>query len=319
MIISPGQTPVNISLAIFALVLLAWLSCQIRRRLNNQEAGAGHNRAAHGPPAVLSNSLILGLDRLALILLANHDGWLNSLFTLYFNIVGGTLKHTFFGVTSYATIDPKNLNAVLRGDSWSVAPSRAALVPLLGVGIFTQDGPHWKLSRRALQSSLATKWFKDLEVFRAPVANLLKVLPREGNVDLQPFFRCLTLEFATAFISGNPMKCFGQLDTVDRHKFINAFSVAQMLALRRMRLFGLDRLLGNKQFQEACHTVHRFVDCLIEKHQKRENKDEKRPAWRCLLDALASQATSHEGLRGEVTNVLLAAGDTTASALSWTI
>jgi cytochrome P450 len=144
-------------------------------------------------------------------------------------------------------------------------------------------------------------------------------MPRGGTVDLQPLFGRLSLDIATAFIFGEPMNCLRQPNTGGEHDFASAFSAAQMLALRRMRSFGLDRFLGEKQFWRACDTVHQFADRLIEKRLTERRGNAEGQARLCLLDALAKEASSRQELRDQVINILLAARDTTASALSWTM
>jgi cytochrome P450 len=255
------------------------------------------------------------------MLCANEDGWLNELFRTYFNHTGKTMKHNFFGQPSYATIEKVNLKAILRDDSgsWSVAPSRVELRHLLGKGIFTQDGTAWRLSRRLLQASLAPKRFRDLEIFHGPVDTLLSVLPQVGEVDLQPLFRRLSLDIATALVFGKPIRCLRQPDAAGEQDFANAFSAAQALVLRRMRLSGLRWILGQKQLRRTCDTVHQFTDRLIENRLNNQSMIRNERKNLCLLDALATETTDRRELRDQVINLLLAARDTTASLLSWTM
>jgi cytochrome P450 len=72
-------------------------------------------------------------------------------------------------------------------------------VSLFGDGIFTQEGDSWKHSRKLLRPQFVHQQYDDLEVFREAMNNLIDVMPREGIVDLQPFFS-LTLDITTAFL-----------------------------------------------------------------------------------------------------------------------
>lgn len=74
--------------------------------------------------------------------------------------------------------------------------------PLLGRGIFTQEGRAWRHSRELLRKQFVRAKYQALEHFREHVDNLLSCLPQSGEVDLQPLFFSLTLDTTTALILG---------------------------------------------------------------------------------------------------------------------
>ena len=79
----------------------------------------------------------------------------------------------------------------------------AVFAPLLGNGIFTQEGVAWKYSRDLLRKQFIRVQRQDLSHFREHVDNLLMCIPSKGNVDLQPLFFDLTLDTATALLFGH--------------------------------------------------------------------------------------------------------------------
>lgn len=79
--------------------------------------------------------------------------------------------------------------------------------PLLGHGIFTQEGSAWKHSRELLRKQFVRTQYKNLDHFREHVDNLLACLPQSGGVvDLQPLFFKLTLDTTTALLLGHSVE-----------------------------------------------------------------------------------------------------------------
>src|SRR6267378_4200958 len=79
---------------------------------------------------------------------------------------------------------------------------RGVFAPLLGNGIFTQEGLPWKHSRELLRKQFSRMQYQNLDHFREHVDNLTALLPVDGVVDLQPLFFKLTLDTATALLFG---------------------------------------------------------------------------------------------------------------------
>ena len=72
---------------------------------------------------------------------------------------------------------------------------RSIMFPMLGDGIFTQEGAAWKHSRELLRSPLQHKHYEDLGVFKQSVDDLIDILSSQsGVIDLQPLFFRLTLD-----------------------------------------------------------------------------------------------------------------------------
>lgn len=60
--------------------------------------------------------------------------------------------------------------------------------PLLGNGIFTQEGAAWKHSRELLRKQFIRVQSQNFDHFHEHVDNLIHRLPSSGVVDLQPLF-----------------------------------------------------------------------------------------------------------------------------------
>ena len=69
--------------------------------------------------------------------------------------------------------------------------------PLLGSGIFTQDGAAWNHSRALLRPQFTSNRSQNFEEIKACVESLLQQVPTGGVIDLQPLFFKLTFDTST--------------------------------------------------------------------------------------------------------------------------
>ncbi|KAJ5109799.1 hypothetical protein N7532_002444 [Penicillium argentinense] len=103
------------------------------------------------------------------------------------------------------TIEPENIEAVPsaqftgchRQDSSSLTNFGLGLrpptfAPLMGSGIFTQDGKQWRHSRELLRPQFMTNQLNNSLQIMGVLNNLILCIPEDEEVDLQPlFFRSL--------------------------------------------------------------------------------------------------------------------------------
>jgi hypothetical protein len=84
----------------------------------------------------------LALDLLKVHYDALFSGYTLEVLTKYITIAG-TIKLELWGVTGYITTNPKNVKTILltQFKDYSLGSYNIALLPLLGEGIFSQDGP----------------------------------------------------------------------------------------------------------------------------------------------------------------------------------
>ena len=203
---------------------------------------------------------------------------------------------------------------------FGMGPRRWIMFPLLGDGIFTQDGPDWKHSRELLRPQFSHRQYQDLELFREHVDNLIQQIPAEGGVvDLQPLFFRLTLDTTTAFLFGESVNSQNQASDATETTFGNAFNTAQEYIAKRFRLQDLYWLVGGKRFNTSCAVVHDFADKILERNlDQRSEQGEGRSERYVFLDAVAESSVNRKSLRDQMINILLAGRDTTACLLSWT-
>ena len=197
---------------------------------------------------------------------------------------------------------------------------RAVFYPLLGDGIFTQEGPSWKHSRELLRKQFARTQYQNLDHFRDHVDNLIECLPTSrGVVDLQPLFFNLTLDTTTALLLGRSVHSLKSEADTDIRAFQESFNAAQEGLAKRFRIAPWQSLYNPSKFRSACATVHRFVDDYIQERDKKEREGNQERTTYGFLDQLAQESSGPESLRDQLLNILLAGRDSTACSLSWTL
>ncbi|WEW55763.1 hypothetical protein PRK78_001196 [Emydomyces testavorans] len=198
---------------------------------------------------------------------------------------------------------------------------RSVFGPLLGNGIFTQEGAAWKHSRELLRKQFVRTQYQNFDRFHEHVDNLIQRLPaNEGVVDLQPLFFSLTLDTSTALLLGQSVYSLRADKDQDAQnkEFAGSFTIAQEGLAKRFRIAPLHFLYNPPKFRNACAKVHRFMENYI-RHRKLTPKDNATASESYeFFDQIAKESASVEDLRDQLLNVLLAGRDTTASCLSWT-
>lgn len=192
--------------------------------------------------------------------------------------------------------------------------------PLLGNGIFTQEGFAWKHSRELLRKQFIRVQYQNLDDFREHVDNLISRLPSNGIVDLQPLFFDMTLDTATALLFGRSV--YSLRAGIDQHEenrlFAESFDIAQEGLAKRFRIAPWHFLYNPPSFRKACANVHRFVEGYIRESNLEKVEDHEMKKYG-FIKQIAEESTSLEELRDQLLNVLLAGRDTTACCLSWTL
>ena len=135
----------------------------------------------------------------------------------YFSSLGfKTFNLDILNRTILYTIDPENLKAihVTHFKSWGIPPSRRArVVPLIGDGIFTQDGHGWTQSRKLLRPSFERSQLSNLAFLEEHVQDLVRNIPTDGSiVDLQKLFYRFTMNSASEFLLGDSLAASSALE-----------------------------------------------------------------------------------------------------------
>ncbi|KAE8453474.1 hypothetical protein EG329_010335 [Mollisiaceae sp. DMI_Dod_QoI] len=227
----------------------------------------------------------------------------------------------------YNTIEPENIKTILATNfkDFGLGRRQESFGPLLGQGIFTTDGTQWEHSRALVRPNFTKAQVADLDTFESHIQKLISKIPRDGStVDLQTLFFQLTLDSATEFLFGESVNSLTSLEGSEQEIFGRSFDHAQSRLGNRSRLGKLVHLFRDKEFDQACKIVHRFVDNIIlkalERTQPRDAEksiDGKGDKERYVfLTEMLKSTRDPKQLRDELLNILLAGRDTTASLLS---
>jgi len=239
---------------------------------------------------------------------------------------GYTWSAGMMGKTFFNTSDPENIKALLATNfkDFGLGDRIKPFGPLLGSGIFTTDGAQWEHSRALIRPNFTRSQVADLETFETHIQELITKIPRNGStIDLQTLFFRLTLDSATEFLFGESVNSLSAIEGSVQERFGTAFDFAQGRLGNRSRLGLLVHLYRDTEFNEACKTVHRFVDNIVHKALERVSpQDVEKSAGGdgtdryVFLDELVRATRDPKQLRDELLNILLAGRDTTASLLS---
>ncbi|TAQ83964.1 hypothetical protein B7494_g7712 [Chlorociboria aeruginascens] len=240
--------------------------------------------------------------------------------------VGNTWECRLLGRRFVNTIEPENIKTILATNfkDFGLGKRIEGFGALLGAGIFTTDGTQWEHSRALVRPSFTKSQVADLDTFEIHIQHLISKIPLDDStVDLSPLFFQLTFDSATEFLFGSSVNSLDSVPGSPQEIFGTAYDFAQSKLGQRMRLGKLAALFPQKEFYNACDTVHNFVDKIVEKalNKSSMNDDEKfidgkeRDKY-VFLDELAKETRDPKQLRAELLNILLAGRDTTASLLS---
>jgi cytochrome P450 len=290
-----------------------------------QEDSAYGRRHGCQPPPELPYSWPLGIDRIVQLWTSNADGrlleFLCSIAKDYEprNMLS---QHLLFGPRAYHILNPHNLEVVLSTNfkSYNFGLRPSVFAPLLGDGIFTQDGAAWKESRELLRKQFVRAQYQNLNHFSEHVDNLMEKLPIDGVVDLQPLFFNLTLDTATALLFGKSVYSLrAGIDQGEENKiFAESFNIALEGLAKRFRLVPFHFLYSPKSFRRACKNAHEFVERFIDSRAALKTGTEVLEDPYSFFDQVAEGSASKIHLCDQLLNVLLAGRDTTACCLSWT-
>lgn len=241
-----------------------------------------------------------------------------------YNRFGYTIRAKVMFRYIYNTVEPDNIKAMLatKFNDWSLPDNRKrALIPLLGQGIFTSDGPAWQHSRDLLRPNFSRTQVRDLDKFETHIQHLLVAIPRDGSIiDLQDLFFRLTIDSATEFLFGESLNTLAPSTPAQfSADFAVAFARAQARVAEGSRTMGLTNLLNRAQFKKDAAFIHNFVDRYIERRLKlktSENVEKDGEDRYVFLNELTKETQDPLRIRAELLNVLLAGRDTTASLLS---
>ena len=276
-------------------------------------------------PPELPKRWPFGVDRIKELWDANADGRLLAFLCSVaddYEPRNNLCQYLLFGPRAFHILHPRNVEALLSTNfkDYGLGSRPAVFAPLLGKGVFTQEGAAWRHSRELLRKQFARMQYQDLGNFREHVDNLVACMPYAGIVDLQPLFFNLTLDTTAALLFGRSVYSLrADIDQGEENRqFAEDFALAQEGLAKRFRLAPFHFLCSPRQFRLACRNVHSFVQKYIRERASMGGKKSDHPSsW--LLHQVAKESGAEAELRDQLLNVLLAGRDTTACCLSWTL
>ncbi|KAI8961471.1 cytochrome P450 monooxygenase [Daldinia sp. FL1419] len=270
----------------------------------------------------LANRWPLGIDLLTRTLVASDELRVMEFFLENFRTFGNTFRQVIGWNESLMTVDSKVIEAVLQTNAkdWGLGFRRTIFSPLLGDGIFVQEGDAWKHSREILRPHFYHKNYASLDILRPHTDNLLDVISGAATniVDLEPLFFHLTLDTTTGFLFGESVESQRPDTSAENQEFEEAFDLAQTISARRLRFQKLYWLVGRRELRKACNTIHRFVDRVIHGALSTSADDEENTIRPPFLKNVAQYYPERDALRGHAISILTAGRDSTATFLSWT-
>jgi cytochrome P450 len=242
--------------------------------------------------------------------------------TPYFNIAKTCCIH-LFGVTGYFTTDPENINAILsdKFEDYSLGSRRLASHPLLGEGIFSQDGPAWKRSRELIRQQFVRVHKETPQAFTSHVDGLITDISEatiDGRVDLKPLMFEYTLNTTTALLFGEP---HSSMTKEEADAVRDNFDHATLGCGIRVRLADAAFLYNPAKFRKACKAVRNWATFFASKAMRYKDEHGEKAAserYPFIID-LWKEMHDFDLVRDQLLHVLVAGRDSTASLLCWTM
>ncbi|RPA94891.1 cytochrome P450, partial [Choiromyces venosus 120613-1] len=239
-----------------------------------------------------------------------------------FKISGGhTVEITVVGKRIIITDDPENMKAVLASqfhDYGKGEPFHRDWKSFLGDSIFTTDGQLWHASRQLIRPQFIKDRVSDLDTFERHVTHMLEQVPKDGvTVNISNLFYRFTLDTATDFLLGQSVDSLGSPQV----EFARAFADIQKHMSGKSRLGPLGWMLPEGKYKKDLKVLNSFVEPYVEqtlKMRPEELKSKNEKSYN-FLHALAEFSRDKQMLRDQLVAVLLAARDSTAATLSWTL
>ncbi|KAF9574939.1 hypothetical protein EC968_004940 [Mortierella alpina] len=257
----------------------------------------------------------------------------------YHEKYGSVYSNTLPGVGRFINIaDPAMVDHILKVNFWAYEKgpkTQMALEPLLGNGIFSADGEHWKWQRKLASQIFSVKDFRQYtsDVFCREgqiVVDYLNSAANNGRaVDMQQLFYSFTLDSFGEIAFGQSFGCL--VDPEKEVEFAAAFDrlnadISDRTETANWRF--RDWLTGKgDQIRKDSNLVRDFALNIIKQRRKqqqeKEHEGDQAPRNKDLLQLFMDlnkegEALSDDMLVDSVLNFVIAGRDTTAQALSWT-
>ncbi|TGO18736.1 hypothetical protein BTUL_0008g01210 [Botrytis tulipae] len=259
-----------------------------------------------------------GLDTIKIALEADRGKYFPTLLQRNVEQFGITFKYSIMNTSSLFTVDPKNVKAILatQFDDFDLGPMRiGAFWPMLGKGIFTQDGHEWKVTRDMMRPQFNRDQMSDFELEEKHAQNLMRAIDTRLQGDWTEEIDLQLLD-----LPENQSKAQGT-----KIDFAAEFDNALSWVYTRGRFADKYWLVSSRYFRNSCNKCNEYVDYFVQLALNRnslardQDKDDSTAAKKryIYLDALAKETQDPIELRSQCLHLMLAGRDTTASLLGW--
>lgn len=217
------------------------------------------------------------------------------------------------------TSDSKNIKHILATsfDDFELPKLRLdAISTLLGTGIFSVNGASWSHARALLRPCFSNRdKLAMTETLEGHFQSFLRHIPKKGDeVDLQPLYFALTMDFATQFLTS---KSSNMLDETTHHdkewQFFEDYTTCSEEVIKKMCLGPLQIFRYNRAAEKAKTRVFQYIDDFIDEALK--DADLEDSSNHNVLTKLAEITSDRKVLRDQMLHLLVASRDTTASLL----
>ncbi|PHH66484.1 hypothetical protein CDD81_6959 [Ophiocordyceps australis] len=310
------------SLSLLSLTLFGLWRAIHRRRCQQAVSRAGGCQVARSQAPV--RDPIIGLDFIYDVLFKPPEDRYLALSQQAHARLGPTYTVRRWAWEVIYTCDSRNIKHLLASGFSDFALPRlrvAALETLVGRGIFTLNGQAWSRARARLKPLLARLDHEAaVEALEGHFQAMLNLIcpcrdSLTAQVDLQPLFFRLAMEFAGSFLLGASTGMLHKSEAAEG--FVRDYMTCSTEVVRRLGCGPLQHL----RFSPRCHKakqrvfgyIERFIDDALATAAapSRANK-----APDSVLVRLAAVTPDRAALRDQVLHLLVASRDTTASMLS---
>ncbi|KAH7446256.1 hypothetical protein KP509_01G047800 [Ceratopteris richardii] len=258
--------------------------------------------------------------------------WFQSFFTSDHD------PRTFAGRIMYLTVDPLNVQHILKDNFWNYPKGErvhSVLHDFMGNGIFNADGKIWKKHRKIASLVFSNRKLKQISlvIFRHDAMRLLHLLhtfaSTRQSVDLQDLFMRMTMDSLCKVLFG--MEGEGLKTTLPEDPFGRAFDNVNDIIISRLvnPFWKIQRALNigkEKLVKDNLAVLNSLIADVVQKRknsisfqaQSNAEGDDLLTRFLKYNDGEHETYTDSE-MRDLIVNFMVAARDTTAIALSWFI
>ncbi|OAA70681.1 Cytochrome P450 [Cordyceps fumosorosea ARSEF 2679] len=221
------------------------------------------------------------------------------------------------------TSDSRNIKSVLATSfsDFELPKMRLdAISTLLGTGIFSVNGVSWSHARTLLRPCFANRDKSAVTtMLESHFRSFLRHVPQKGEeVDLQPLYFALTMDFATEFLTSKSSHMLDETRSHDKEwQFFEDYTTCSEEVIKKMCLGPLQVFRLNRAVDKAKKRVFKYMDDFIDAalQQSASEPNKSSLSEHNVLTKLAGVTPDRKFLRDQMLHLLVASRDTTASLL----